>query len=233
MSRYKKVFIGVIALLILGYASYELMNSRTFQIFGNLYEKIETQDKVVALTFDDGPTEMTDLILEELEALDIKATFFLVGSNMRENQDLAKKIVNEGHQIASHSFTHTRMVFKSPRFLEEEVRRTNIEIRNAGYKDKIYFRPPYGKKLLFLPYILNKYDMATIMWSIEPETYPEIAKDSDLIAKHILDNISPGDIILLHPMYKQGEVSLESLKLFVPKLKEMGYEFKLISEVIE
>jgi chitin deacetylase len=233
VKRLKGVIVALLIFLFVGFASYELMNSRSFQIFGNIYNKIETQEKVVALTFDDGPTEMTELILNELNDLDIKATFFLVGSDMRENPELIEKIVENGHQIASHSFTHTRMIFKSPRFLEEEVRRTNIEIRNAGYEGNLYFRPPYGKKLLFLPYVLRKYDMPTIMWSIEPETNPEIAKDSELIAKHILNNISPGDIILLHPMYKQGEISLESLRKFVPKLKEMGYEFKLISEVIK
>ncbi|MFP4457748.1 MAG: polysaccharide deacetylase family protein, partial [Clostridia bacterium] len=160
-------------------------------------------------------------------------TFFLNGSNMRENPEYAKEIVNNGHQIANHSFSHSRMIFKSPRFIEEEVRRTNIEIENAGYEGEIFFRPPYGKKFLFLPFILKKYDMATIMWSIEPESYPEIAKDSELIARHIVNNVEPGDIILLHPMNSEREETFKSLKIFIPKLKEMGYEFKLISELIK
>ena len=75
------------------------MNARTFQLFGGLTDKVETNQKVVALTFDDGPTENVDDIITLLKKYDIKATFFLIGNEIKENPEEAKKLVNEGHQI--------------------------------------------------------------------------------------------------------------------------------------
>lgn len=231
MKRLKGILIALIIFFIVGHFSFQIINSRTFQLFGNIYQKVETQEKVVALTFDDGPTELTEETLQKLSKLDVKATFFLRGSNMRQNPEYTKKIVNSGHQIANHTFTHAKMIFKSPRFMEEEIRRTNIEIKKAGYEGEIFFRPPYGKKFVFLPIILHKYGMRTITWSLEPESYPEIAKDSKLIANYITNNIKPGDVILLNPMNSNNEETLESLEIFIPELKEMGYDFKLVSDL--
>ncbi|WP_202709827.1 polysaccharide deacetylase family protein [Sporosalibacterium faouarense] len=233
----KKALIGVLILILLigmSYIVYKVMNSRTFQLMGEIIQKADTEEKVVAITFDDGPTDNTDSILKILNDADIKATFFLTGKSIEENPEETKKIVTAGHELGNHTYSHKRMVFKSPSFIKEEINKTDKLIREAGYKGEIHFRPPNGKKLVFLPYYLNKKDKKTIMWNIEPDSYPEIAKDKDKIVKFINDNIEPGSIILLHVMYDTEErKSLESIKDIILNLKEKGYEFKTVSDLLK
>ncbi|OEH86982.1 polysaccharide deacetylase [Desulfuribacillus stibiiarsenatis] len=215
------------------YTGFKVSSSRTFQLSGELIHKVDTTEKVVALTFDDGPTKNTGEVLDILKALDVKATFFVTGREIEENMDEAKRIVLEEHELGNHSYSHQRMVLKTPSFIEEEIDRTNALIREAGYQGTIHFRPPYGKKLLVLPMVLNNKGIKTIMWDIEPETYPEIAADSKEIIKHVVERIQPGSIILLHVMYESRRESMESIAGIVTELQAQGYAFKTVSELIE
>lgn len=222
-----EIFLAVF--LIVCVSGYKLMNSRTYQIAGELISKVENDEKAVYLTFDDGPTEETNNILKVLNELDVKATFFLIGSNIENNKEYAKAIVDAGHGIGNHTYSHERMIFKSPSFVKDEIDKTNELIKSLGYDKEILFRPPFGKKIITLPMYLNKINQSTIMWNIEPESYPEVSKSSESIAKHVLDNIDNGSIILLHPMNdKSGEI-LDSIKLIVKELKEEGYTFKVFN----
>jgi len=94
------------------------MNARDYQLFGKIISHIDTTEKVVALTFDDGPTKNVSAILTLLEDYDAKATFFLIGKDLEENLEEGKKIVNAGHQIGNHTYSHKRMLFKSPTFYQ-------------------------------------------------------------------------------------------------------------------
>lgn len=233
----KKIIISmsitILFFIATGYLCYELSKSRTFQFFGGLITKVETNEKIVALTFDDGPGANTDKILDVLEKHDVKGTFYLTGFEIENFFDEGVKIVQAGHEIGNHSYSHNRMVFKSPSFLKDEIERTDDLIRQIGYEGEITFRPPYGKRLLFLPYYLSKNERNTILWNIEPETYPEIASDSNNIVNHIIDNIEPGSIILLHVMYESRKESLNAVEGIVTSLKKQGYTFVTVSELIK
>ncbi len=127
----------VVILLILGviFALFQISNSRTFQFFGEIYPRIETSQKAVALTFDDGPTKaQTDEILEILRYENVKATFYLIGNEIESNPDETEKIIAAGHEIGNHSFNHERMVFVTPDFVKNEVEKTDELIRKAGYQ---------------------------------------------------------------------------------------------------
>jgi peptidoglycan-N-acetylglucosamine deacetylase len=163
--------IGVLLVFLLMFGTYKLMNSRTLQLFGRLTDQVDTKQKVVALTFDDGPTQNVDKILPLLEQFNVKATFFLIGNEIEENPEEAKKLVDAGQQIGNHTYSHQRMVFKSPSFIKDEIEKTDKLIREAGYNGTIDFRPPNGKKLVGLPFYLYKHDRETITWSLEPDTY--------------------------------------------------------------
>ena len=175
----KLTFIGigilVVFLLLLG--TYKLMNSRTHQLFGGLTEQVETNQKVVALTFDDGPTKKVNQILPLLDKYNAKATFFLIGEEIEKHSEETKKIVQARHQIGNHTFSHNRMVFKTPSYIKQEIEKTDQLIQEAGYKGEIDFRPPNGKKLVVLPYYLNKQNRDTITWNIEPDSYYTTASD--------------------------------------------------------
>ncbi|WP_144701996.1 polysaccharide deacetylase family protein [Fictibacillus phosphorivorans] len=227
------VSVAIFLLIGLGYSGLKLSSSRNFQFFGGLVTSADTAEKVVALTFDDGPTDNTDEILSILKEEGVKATFFVTGREIEENLKEAKEIVAEGHELGNHSYSHERMVLKTPSYIRNEIESTDKLIRKAGYEGKIHFRPPYGKKLIGLPYYLDKHDRKTILWNIEPETYPEIASDSTKIVKHVSRNIQPGSIILLHVMYDSRTESMKSVKGIITDLKAKGYTFKTVSEMIQ
>ena len=224
----------ILALALTWLLLLKVMNSRTFQFFGDIITHVDTDKKVVALTFDDGPTDKTDEVLRVLEEADIKATFFVNGSNISDKPENAAKIVKAGHELGNHTYSHHRMVFKSMSYIKREIEDTDRLIRESGYKGDIHFRPPNGKKLLLLPYYLSRNNRKTIMWSLEPDSYPEIAGSPEKIITYVESNIKPGAIILLHVMYDNEERgALESIKGIVSALGEKGYEFVTVSELLK
>lgn len=229
----KKIYLLAIAafLIVTLIAVRQVSRSRTFQFFGQLVPRVNTSQKVVALTFDDGPTpDATDRILSALDEEHVRATFFVIGAELERNMAEGKKIVAAGHELGNHSYSHERMIFVTPSFVKEEVERTDNLIREAGYQGEIYFRPPYGKKLIALPYYLAKTGRKSITWDVEPDSYPGIAADSDRIAEHVLGRTRPGSIIILHVMY--GQESMKAVKKIVEGLKAQGYSFKTVSELL-
>lgn len=162
---------------------------------------VETKQKVVAITFDDGPTMNVDKLLPILERYHTKGTFFLIGNELEKNMEEGKRIAKAGHQIGNHTYSHKRMVLKSPSFIKQELKKTNALIRQTGYEGTIDFRPPNGKKLIGLPYYTNKLNMDTITWNLEPDTYYTAVSDK---VRYVTKNVKPGSIILFHPMYDRS-----------------------------
>ncbi|MET3320382.1 UNVERIFIED_ORG: chitin deacetylase [Peribacillus simplex] len=226
----KLIFIGIGILLvfILLFSTYKLMNSRTYQLFGGLTAKVETNQKVVALTFDDGPSKNVNQILPLLDKYNVKATFFLIGNEIERYPEEAKKIVEAGHQIGNHTYSHKRMVFKSSSYIKKEIEKTDKLIQNFGYKGEIDVRPPNGKKLVGLPYYLNKNDRDTITWNIEPDSYYTSAADK---VNYVKDHIKPGSIILMHPMYDGTGKELQAIEGVVKLLSNEGYTFVTVNEL--
>jgi chitin deacetylase len=207
-----------------------ITKSTTFQVFGEIYAKAEIQHKAIALTFDDGPTrERTDEILSILREENVKATFYLIGRDMEVNPGEAEKIVADQHEVGNHSFNHDRMVLVTPEFVRNEIEKTDDLIRKAGFANEITFRPPYGKKLFVLPYYLSENGRKTISWDIAPEN---VAERSDDIIRYTLENTRSGSIILLHVAYRTRDESLKSVRPIIKGLKEKGFEFKTVSELL-
>lgn len=122
---------AVLVLLVL--VTWRLSNSRTFQLFGEIVPRVETSERVVALTFDDGPTpEATDQVLSVLRERGVKATFFVIGGALEQHPELGQRIAQEGHELGNHSYSHQGMIFKTPSFIREEIERTDQLIRNTG-----------------------------------------------------------------------------------------------------
>jgi peptidoglycan-N-acetylglucosamine deacetylase len=220
--------IGFIVIALLSAGLFKVTKLRTFQFFGGLTYHVETENKVVALTFDDGPTKNVDQLLPLLDQYKAKSTFFLIGQDIEKHPESAEKLVEAGHQIGNHTYSHKRMVLKSPSFIKEEIEKTDELIRKAGYEGEIDFRPPYGKKLIGLPYYLNKHNRETIMWTLEPETYYTSAEDK---VNDVVGNIQPGSIILLHPMYDQSGETIQVIEDILQKLTDEGYIFVTVDEL--
>jgi peptidoglycan/xylan/chitin deacetylase (PgdA/CDA1 family) len=220
----------ILVIFLMAFGSYKLMNSRTFQLFGRLTAHVETNKKVIALTFDDGPTENVDQILPLLKHYNAKATFFLIGSEIEKNPNEAKKIAEAGQQIGNHTYSHQRMVFKTPAYIKTEIEKTDKLIRKAGYQGKIDFRPPNGKKLVGLPYYLSTHNRDTITWSLEPDTFYSKATDK---VNYVQNNAKPGSIILIHPMYDDTGNELKTIKGILQSLSDEGYKFITVNELLK
>ncbi|MGI5127942.1 polysaccharide deacetylase family protein [Pseudonocardia sp. CA-107938] len=210
-----------------------LVNARSFQLFGDLVDRVSTSEKVVALTFDDGPDPAgTGPLLDALARTGTPATFYLIGQDMAAHPDLTAAIAAAGHELGNHTYSHERMVFVSPGFVADEVERTDERIRQAGYRGEITFRPPNGKKLLTLPLYLSQHHRRTIMWDVEPNSYPEVDARAERIVDHVATHVRPGSIVLLHGMYAGREQTRRAVIPLIERLRNDGYRFVTVSQLL-
>jgi peptidoglycan/xylan/chitin deacetylase (PgdA/CDA1 family) len=236
----KKPFIIILAtvifLLIVGLTLFQISKARTFQFFGDLTARVNTNEQVVALTFDDAPTDYTPEVLKTLNDKKIKATFFIIGAELKAHPQIGKSIANAGHELGNHSYSHDRFLLKSQSYIDTEIQTTNKLIRDTGYKGEITFRPPNGKKLLGLPWYLQQHNIKTIMWDVEPDTYVDASADeaskTDFLVKNTLENTKPGSIILIHPFCKSCTSDRAAIGKIIDDLKQKGYRFVTVSELL-
>lgn len=230
----KKVFLVVLLLLLGCYGLWQLSSARSVQVFGDLVQRVDTTEKVIALTFDDGPSRAyTDEVLSVLAHFDVQATFFLTGKEMAANPEHTRRLLASGHQLANHSFSHPRMVLMSQTAIAKEIEQTDLLIRQAGYQGDIVFRPPYGKKLLGLPWYLQQHNRLTVMWDLEPESDAALAKNAEAMAQYVVVNAKPGSIILLHVMYQSRQSSRDALPLIIAGLQQQGYRFVTVNTLLQ
>jgi peptidoglycan-N-acetylglucosamine deacetylase len=228
----KMLFIILGAALILTFAAWRISKARCFQLTGDVTCRVETSEKIVALSFDDGPTVAgVDAVLAELEPRGIKATFFLIGKHMEANPGQARRLVEAGHEVGNHSFTHTRMIGKWPSSYDDEVRRTDLLLKAEGVSNPSLFRPPFGKRLIGLPMAVERAGYRTIMWDIadDADNFP-VPKD---YANEILRHVRPGSIILMHPMYKHSQTARDALPMVLDGLKAKGYRVVPVGELLK
>ncbi len=204
------------------------------QVFGEIKSQALVTEKVVALTFDDGPTpDKTNQILQILAEEQIPATFFLIGQEVQQHPQLVRQILAAGHQVGNHSFSHQRMIFKSPAFIAGEIEQTDKLLRDSGVDGVIYFRPPYGKKLLILPWYLMKHHRVSVTWDVAPENFPKIAKDPQALVDYTVQQTKPGSIILLHVMYDSRQATMQAVPQIIRQLKAQGYRFVTVHELLK
>jgi peptidoglycan/xylan/chitin deacetylase (PgdA/CDA1 family) len=229
----KKILSTAVVLLATLYGIWQLSSARSFQLFGELIHRVDTKEKIIALTFDDGPSKRyTDQVLAILSAEQVTATFFVTGKETKQNLPQARQLLAAGHQLGNHSYNHPRMLLMSPTAVASEIEQTDAAIRSAGYQGDILFRPPYGKKLLVLPWYLAKHNRTTIMWDLEPETDPKLANNAQAMVAYVINNAKPGSIVLLHVMYQSRQASREALPQIIQGLKQKGYRFVTVSELL-
>ncbi len=222
-----------VAVIGLAWAGWRLSNSRSYQLFGQLVTRVDTEDSVVALTLDDGPLPVyTDSVLHILGDSNVHATFFAVGAALVDHLDLGRRIVQEGHELGNHSYTHHRLVFKTPGYIRHEVEGTDSLIRAAGERGAIHFRPPYGKRLVMLPWFLSRSGRITVLWDVEPDTYPGIARDPTKIVEYVVNHARPGSIILLHTETAGRAPARAALPRLIGALRAAGYQFVTVSELM-
>ena len=205
---------------------------RNWQWTGTHYDHIPTQQRTIALTFDDGPGHASDSVLAILARAGVKATFFLTGAEMSHEPECTKRIISAGHEIGNHSWSHQALMFRSPAFIRSEVERTDSIIRALGYKGTIRFRPPFGTKLFYLPYFLSQTNRQTILWDIAPDLDLSLRFNADSIVQFTTRNARPGSIILLHTMYDSVSASLTALPRILHSLQKEGYIVTSVGDLL-
>lgn len=237
-KRYSLIIILLLAIIsLLLYSLFRISKSRSFQFFGEIIPRVEIDKKIIALTFDDAPTPHTDEVLAILAKKNIKATFYVIGQNVEKYSQEGRNIVQSGHELGNHSYSHQRFLLKPLSFVETEIEKTNQLIRGIGYEGEITFRPSFGKKLLLLPWYLSQHNIKTIMVDVEAETYmPKLETDGekkDFLVKHTLEKTQPGSIILLHPFCESCGSSRKAIEPIIDALQADGYQFVTVSELLK
>jgi peptidoglycan-N-acetylglucosamine deacetylase len=232
LSRSRRILlIALAASLLLTFAGWRISKARCFQLVGELTCRVETDLKFVALSFDDGPTpEGVDAVLSTLEPRGIKATFFLIGNRMEKWPGQARRLVEAGHEVGNHSYTHTRMIGKWPATYDIEIARTDRLLKAEGVTNPKLFRPPFGKRLIGLPLAVERAGYRTIMWDVEDQ--PEYFTEPRAYADDILRRVRPGSIILMHPMYRHNQTAKDALPLVLDGLKAKGYRIVPVGELL-
>ncbi|MFH1776258.1 MAG: polysaccharide deacetylase family protein [Candidatus Omnitrophota bacterium] len=186
--------------------------------------------KRIALTFDDGPNaEFTEKTLEILKRYDVKATFFLLGEELEKFPELVKCIVEQGHAIGNHLYTHSHIRQMRIENFISEIEKTQIKIEEF-YKNRIkLFRSPYCE--LSLPALLFavKKGYTFIMYSIETNDFMH-KNAEDIISEINAQEIEPGDILLFHDNNRGTVAALPSI---IDNLQKRGFEFVKVSELIK
>jgi peptidoglycan/xylan/chitin deacetylase (PgdA/CDA1 family) len=207
-----------------------------------------TAQKVVALTFDDGPNpDYTPHILDVLEKHGAKATFFVLGQNAHSHPELVQEIIRRGHVVGNHTFSHPRLSELHPLAVAQELYRCNRVIREAAGVSPVLMRPPQGAQRLSSYGITRLMGYKTVHWSASGDDWQ--GDSAEVVAGRILRKIKPGGIILLHdgmqPMngklgWQSGErekiydrrPTIEALEIILKQLGGEGYRFVTVTELM-
>jgi len=187
------------------------------------------ENKSVYLTFDEGyEAGFTERLLEILNQNDVKAAFFITAHYLNSQEDLVKKIIDQGHIIGNHTVNHKSMPDLSDDQVKEEIMRLHKGLFDKFKYEMKYFRPPRGEYSERTLAITKGLGYKTVMWSFAYEDFNERNQKSEEFAKKIiLDNIHNGSIILLHGNSKTNTDVLDEV---IKEIKNRGYEFKSLDE---
>lgn len=182
--------------------------------------------KLVALTFDDGPSyDKTQRLIDELDKRNARVSFFMLGENAIKQTGLVKEIYSRGHTVGSHTYDHKQLTKLKDDEIIYEVNYTNEILKNITGDDVKYLRPPYGS---YNDEMLKLFDMSFILWSVDVEDWK--LKDEKKISDYIVKNVKDGDFVLLHDIHNE---TIDGVLMAIDELKSQGYAFVSIDELIK
>ena len=185
-----------------------------------------TGNKVIALTFDDGPGPYTAHLLDILDQYGARATFFLIGSKVSGQASVVRSIQARGHQLGNHSWSHPELPKLSVDQIAGEIDRTNEAIRQAtGVKPSI-LRPPYGAVNGVVLEQLRLRNMSSILWSVDTRDWAD--RNSQIVCSRAVAGARPGAVILMHDIH---QTSVNAVPCILSSLKQQGYSFVTIQRL--
>jgi polysaccharide deacetylase family sporulation protein PdaB len=201
---------------------------------GDVVWEVKTEKKLVALTFDDGPSPtFTSQILNLLDQYNAKATFFIIGKEAEKYPNLIMREFKEGHEIANHTYSHQEVTEMSEYELKVELRQTHKIIQQIIGEDVKLFRPTSGYYADYIVRVARSLDYTVIIWTWGQDSRDWTQRNGELIAKRIIKTVKPGDIILFHDRGGDRSNTIKALQIILPVLKEKGYKFVTVSEILK
>lgn len=213
-------------LSVLFYGSYFIQSD----FFLRTLWKGDRKRKAIAISFDDGPMkDFTPRLLDLLKSEHISAAFFLIGKNVQGNEAIVKRMVDEGHVIGNHSYSHTFWFsLNSSKAMLSDMKKCDEEIVRVTGKQPRFFRPPYGVINPMVKAAIEKGKYDCIGWSIR--TYDTNAKSAKQVLQKSLKNLSNGDIILFHDW---GQFTIGILSDFIKEVRARGFEIVGLDELLK
>ncbi len=227
-NRYIKYFLFLLLTTDLFLSALFLKNGHTDteKIFSlPVISKTAGTPKYIALTFDDGPSrKYTPILLDGLKERGVHATFFLMGKNIEGEEDIVKRMSEEGHLIGNHSYEHIQLTKAGAKAVCEAVEHTQKQIEAITGKRPEYIRPPYGD---WNEELEEEIGMTPVLWSLDSLDWK--LKDTGKIIHQVLKDVKDGDIILLHDIFPSSvEAALELIDI----LQKEGYVFVTADELL-
>ena len=186
---------------------------------------IDPTKPMVALTFDDGPNEnYTPKVLDILLKYQAYATFCINGKNIVNNEELLKKMVHEGHELANHTFSHYDLTTLNKEEIKEEIEKNQAEVFRVLPEYTLnYVRPPYGH---YNEDVIDAMGMAPLLWDIDSGDWEE--PKAEKIYNTVMNNISDGDIVIFHD---DNPETINALNKIVPALQKKGFQLVTVSQL--
>jgi peptidoglycan/xylan/chitin deacetylase (PgdA/CDA1 family) len=188
---------------------------------------------VLALTFDDGPSNETPRFLDWLAEMGVRATFFVCGANVERRPEIARRIVTDGHEIANHTQNHPCLLGLPAARVYEEVARAQAAIEDATGVSPVSFRPPFGIRAPALRPALEDLSLLSVHWTVIGNDWKWPA---DRIAARVLSGAGPGGVLCLHDGHgarptADRQATLDALARVLPFLQHAGYDFVTAREM--
>lgn len=226
------IMISIIGILIL---SYGIIPTFYYKFKGTPIIKDVEEKKFLSLTFDDGPDKKyTVELLDLLKKYNIKATFFVVAKFAEENNEIIKRMEEEGHTIGLHSLEHKNALLNGPLYTSTDFKESLKIMRKLNINVK-FFRPPWGHLNLSTVINLKKYDLKLVLWNVIIGDW-KADITSDEISNRLIMKSKNKSIICLHDGRGENEAprrTIEALEKTIPIWIKEGYEFLKIGELYE
>lgn len=193
------------------------------------YSRVQTSLPFLALTFDDGPhPSNTPRLLDILKERNVKATFYVVGTNVKRYPEIMRRIVAEGHEVGNHTVTHGNLTKMSPDQVRSELRRSHDSILASTGVAPRTMRPPYGAITSSQKsWIRREFGYPAILWSVDPEDWKR--PGSSVVTRRLVSGASPGGILLVHDIHAP---TIDAIPSAIDQLLEKGYQFVTVSQLI-
>lgn len=185
--------------------------------------------KYIALTFDDGPSaDVTPRVLDILKQYDAKATFFMLGSQVDYHPEIAKLVVDAGHEIGNHTEQHQDLTKLGPDGIRKEIQSTSDKINNITGTRPYLVRPPYGAYNEHIKNDAANYGNSIILWSVDSLDWK--SRNADAINDEIQQQLTPGSIVLMHDIHP---TTADALPKLLETLQQEGYQFVTVSQLLK